>query len=498
MLMRMTRSQLLAAPVTVVALALGLAGCGSGSGASSAKSLPTLQLAGTGAVAQVAGAPSRGTVAIGADGWRLVGTLPGGTPAARPIYTLGSGLAGQATAQRLATVLHAGTVRRNGLGWVVGPTGAPTLIIGSEDGQQWTYSAGGQQCFGPHLDQCAVSSPAIGAPGTATTVHRAHARACVHRTAHATTATPGCGLVPRPLAGLPTVARTRAVAAPILAALGLNTTTARVQRGVVRAPRIVGRHAANGFDTQVDVDANGLVTYASGWLGGARSGASYPLITAAAAFAELRAQPVPEIAIACAQPGGNRTLSGSVCPAFHHVVTGASLGLMLNHRTDGTALLVPAWLFRVRGSADPVPVIAVQQRYVAGPGAQPTNPAGTDHGGPPGSTGGSSGAGGGSAGSSGATTHVNAEGYRTEDGGRTLVLLNTAGICPEPAYTATAKESGSSVTVDVVKREGPPQSPGVACPELAKVFETRVTLSAPLGDRKVINHDGSTVPRSHN
>jgi hypothetical protein len=289
------------------------------------------------------------------------------------------------------------------------------------------------------------------------------------------------------------VARTRAAVVPILTAVGLNPSTARVQRGTAHAPQIISGHTATGFDTQINVDANGLVTYATGWLGGAQAGSSYPLITASAAFAALRAQPLPEIAIACPQPRGNRSLSGARCPAFHHVVTGASLGLMLSHRTDGSALLVPAWLFRVRGSSDPVPVIAVQQRYIAGPGAQPTNPLGTVPAGPPGAVGGNSGAGGGS---SGATTHVNAEGYRTQDGGRTLILLTSAGICPEPTYTATARESTSSVTVDVVKHEGPPQSPGMACPELAKVFETRVSLSAPLGQRTVVNHDGSKVPRA--
>ena len=55
-------------------------------------------------------------------------------------------------------------------------------------------------------------------------------------------------------------------------------------------------------------------------------------------------------------------------------VTGAQLGLILSYDAShtGSAVLVPAWLFAVAGTNDPVPVIAVAPTYLAAPTTGPS------------------------------------------------------------------------------------------------------------------------------
>lgn len=61
-------------------------------------------------------------------------------------------------------------------------------------------------------------------------------------------------------------------------------------------------------------------------------------------------------------------------PTPDQVVTGATLGLTQAYTTDRGILLVPAWLFQVRGESTPVAVGAVQQAFLGQP--KPPSPGG--------------------------------------------------------------------------------------------------------------------------
>ena len=113
-----------------------------------------------------------------------------------------------------------------------------------------------------------------------------------------------------------------------------------------------------GLRTLVDVDRLGVLG-ALGVPSRPAAGDAYPIITAAAALDLLRAMPRAEPAIACAV--------GSSCPGTApQVVTGARLGLTMAY-DDGSPVLVPAWLFSLEGTDDPVAVVAVERRYLADP-----------------------------------------------------------------------------------------------------------------------------------
>ena len=106
------------------------------------------------------------------------------------------------------------------------------------------------------------------------------------------------------------------------------------------------------------------VTSASGWLGGSRAGATYPVISARAAWQQLLHTPMIRPMMACPEPmpGGSDPL---ICGG-PITVTGARFGLSL-HEENGRPLLVPSWLFDVHGSDNALSVVAVAPRYLAAP-----------------------------------------------------------------------------------------------------------------------------------
>jgi hypothetical protein len=174
-------------------------------------------------------------------------------------------------------------------------------------------------------------------------------------------------------------------ARPILEAVDLDPGTARVQsagdqRDVVVRPRVDGLTVV-GLDTRVTVGPDGDITDAAGWLATPTPGPDYPVITAQAAFERLHDQPRPLMAeMPCQVPVG-----ATDCPAPpDRIVRGAQLGLTLGYESGGALLLVPAWLFDVRGQEDPAVVVAVEPDYLGQPDA-------TTGGSAPGSTGGSTG-----------------------------------------------------------------------------------------------------------
>jgi hypothetical protein len=107
-----------------------------------------------------------------------------------------------------------------------------------------------------------------------------------------------------------------------------------------------------------------------------------------------------------------RIVSGTsgCAPTPDRVVTGATLGLTQAYSTDHGILLVPAWLFQVRGEPTPMAVIAVEGAFLGAPtqpsrGGEPTTGSG------PGSIGGGSGANG--------STQITGAPARVEPGGPT-------------------------------------------------------------------------------
>jgi len=123
---------------------------------------------------------------------------------------------------------------------------------------------------------------------------------------------------------------------------------------------------------------------ASGWLATPTADATYPLISARQGYDQLLQQPQPMMALGmpCRIVPGTQ----GCAPTPDRVVTGATLGLTQAYRTDRGILLVPAWLFHVRGQSTPVAVVAVQRAFIGQP--EPPSPiGGPTIGGQPGSAG---------------------------------------------------------------------------------------------------------------
>ena len=198
--------------------------------------------------------------------------------------------------------------------------------------------------------------------------------------------------------------------------------------------------------------------------------------------------PQPEIAIACVQ--------GRVCPGVGpRVVTGAHLGLMLASDA-GAPVLVPAWLFTIKGSDDPVAVVAVDPSYLGDPApgrsdgaSSPPNPATSAT--APGATS----APGASAGGAGPVSGVAdlpardvpaslpVTNLTASADGRTLVQHLTGKHCEDYAGEVTESTSGLDVQVTASRSAGV----SAACPAGSRPVDLTVTLATPLGDRTVVD-----------
>lgn len=168
------------------------------------------------------------------------------------------------------------------------------------------------------------------------------------------------------------------LAKPVLLAAGVAGAPLRITTigsyTFVSADPVVDGLGTSGFSTTISVGPGDRITEASGWLGPAVTGASYPLIGARQAFNRLRsfAHPppgdrppetvcTPHPDLLCPSPdyGG--------CPSdvLPVQVTGAVYGLALSY-SRGERLLVPSWLFSVAGSSLRIPEIAMEPRYLTG------------------------------------------------------------------------------------------------------------------------------------
>lgn len=426
------------------------------------------------AAGRAATAPSLATAGTG-GGYTLVGTLPSGTPADAAAWTLTSGSADSDLVARLAKAFKAGTPVRTGSGWRAGG-----LVVSGDAGQSWWFSPCG-------ADQGVASSTA--SSGVVCSVATPGAVASGTGSGGGSAGSPGSGIAPLPPEGPvagpvepPAVAASvvRAAASPALAALGLSggTVTTNGYGGSVTVTRRVGGLETVGLTTRVDVDRKGVVLSANGWLGNASKADSYPLVSARNAFDAL-----PELRRLAMCPVGP---DGKGCPLPAAIkVTGAHLGLSLQALTGTGQVLVPSWLFDVKGSAEPLAAVAVQRQFLGGD--EPTKEPGTGSAEPlPGP------------GASGPATARATFGFDLAKAGTSAHVLvlgySDSSSCPHANVAPLVKESTDTVYVQL---EADARPTGIACTANAVAKTVDVSLQSPLAGRKVIDlTDGQAVPLS--
>ena len=151
-------------------------------------------------------------------------------------------------------------------------------------------------------------------------------------------------------------------------------------------------------------------------------------------------------------------------------------------------VLVPSWLFDIKGATEPVAIVAVDPVYLADP--LPTDPGG-----------GSSGTGSAVPGSPGTAdpgspvapvapdVEPSASTSRFDsvalvDGGSALRVSFYGGVDTCYSYDVVAKESADQVSLRLVEK-----SRGEVCIDLAQQYERTVKLAKPLGSRTVVDAD---------
>jgi hypothetical protein len=299
-----------------------------------------------------------------------------------------------------------------------------------------------------------------------------------------------------------TAAAARAAARPVLEAAGIDpdSATARAGQGFVVADPTVDALPTHGLTTTVRVTGT-RVSSAGGYLGAPQAGATYPVISARAAWQQLQRLPLARPLIACAEPQPDdsdpMTCGGPI------TVTGARFGLSL-HQENGQPLLVPSWLFDVRGSGNALAIVAVDPRYLASP------PAATASDLTPGSSGsGSSGSGSSGSGSSGSGVPPVAPSpdapppdavtmepappdtrfSSVTTSGRGLAVEFTGGVSACFTYIVVPTETDRRVSLALVEHT----SSNARCIEMAQVYEREVRLAEPLGTRQVVDARSGAV-----
>ncbi|MFB7515966.1 hypothetical protein [Streptomyces sp. NPDC056144] len=292
-------------------------------------------------------------------------------------------------------------------------------------------------------------------------------------------------------------AAAKAAAAPVLKAVGQDdakVTATQVVNGSVRmvnADPVVGGLPTYGWSTGLQIGPDGKPVAASGMLKEPVEGATYPVVGAEKALAELNeaskgtgpigiggcatdppagtavepVAPVEPIAPGNpTEPQGCPTAASA--PPEQVPVTAAVFGLAARD-VAGERLLVPSWLF----TADPAgtaPYTVAQSALVPGQGVAPGEPTPTP------------------------TAARQVQSYRTEDDGRKLTVTFWGGVCSD--YAVTAQESADRVTVRIKET---PRDPDRACIAIAVEVTKTVTLDRPLGSRTVVDGaSGEDVPRS--
>ncbi|MFJ2817878.1 hypothetical protein [Streptomyces sp. NPDC087294] len=382
--------------------------------------------------------------------YRAAGELPAG-PKSASVYAA-RGEVTQAEVARLAKALGLdGTPVTQGESWQVGSAkdgSGPTLTVDKAAPGSWIfhrYATGTDRCEGTLACAKGPANPAGDTVGEAAA---------------------------------------KKAAAPVLKALGqdgakVDASQVMGAQRVVNADPVVGGLPTSGWTTGLTVSASGELVGGTGRLKTPVEGDTYPVLSAAKTLALMNKAPAtdPRMGIGgCAsavplkdeleQPCGS---AASPSGANDSTVTVERAVLGLAERTRlGQPVLVPSWLFEVRGSAArgafTATYPAVDPAYLtsATPSPEPT------------------------ASGSAAPEDVKVNGYAVN--GRELTVGFTGGVCAD--YKATAKESSGSVTVTVTETPWK----GKVCVMIAKELQQKVRLDEPLGDRKVVGTGGKAIP----
>ena len=454
----------LAAGVAVLALVAGSAFLLRDDGAAPGSAdLPVLRIGAGVAAADLAsgdGVSGKGRVIVSA-------TLPAGPDSAR-VYRFGSG---QPDPGRLADVLglEPDQVRT---GDPVAADEGTVLRVGTGPGSPWQFArAGAYVCLDPLAGEDADGSVS------------------------STCAAPPPSSRPGP-DDTPSEAEAIAAAGPVLAAVGLESADARVEPAnrlggaagarTVRVDPDLDDAPTRGFETLVTVDSQGILT-ASGSLAQPRPSDSYPVIGADEAVDLLAAMPVP--LIAC--PESTVPVPPGPACGGPMEVTGATFGRSMQWEGAGERpLLVPAWLFDIKGATEPIAIVAVDPAYLADP--LPTEPgSGSSGSGAPGSPG---------TADPGAPVEPVAPAVEPSastsrfdwvapvDGSPALRVSFYGGVDSCYSYDVVATESADQVTLRLAER-----SKGDVCVDMAQQYERTVKLAKPLGNRTVVDADTGSV-----
>ncbi|MFE2510541.1 hypothetical protein ACFXC9_19165 [Streptomyces naganishii] len=393
--------------------------------------------------------------------YRAGGTLPGG-PGSAAVYRA----RGEVTRDEVARLARAlgvdGTPVAGAQAWTVGTGkdgGGPVLRVNRLAPGTWTFSR-----YAPGTDNC-------------------KGVLCTHDPA-------------APAANPVSAAAAEKAAAPVLKALGqddakVDASQIMGAQRIVNADPVIGGLPTYGWTTGLTVGAQGEVVGGSGQLKAPVKGDTYPVLSARTTLDLMNAAPrtdhrmgiggctVPEppkdrLEAPCGtSPSGSAGTGGD---AF--TVDKAAFGLA-SHYSGGRQLLVPSWLFHVRGvdgggsGGFTVTYPALDPKYLASsaPSGQPTQPTPAP------------------SGSAGApvTEDVKVSGYSTS--GDELTVAFEGGVCSD--YRASVREGQDRVTVTVTEKRWPDR----VCIAIAKEFRQSVHLDRPLGDRKVVGSDGQAIPR---
>ncbi|MEV6618604.1 hypothetical protein AB0N31_33045 [Streptomyces sp. NPDC051051] len=382
--------------------------------------------------------------------YRADGTLPAG-PGSASVYWA-KGEVAQAEVARLAGALGVeGTPVAEGRTWRVGSGNdgsGPVLRVEKGAPGLWTFSR-----YSPGTDACKNGSDVCAPEATASSADPVSEAAA------------------------------KKAAAPVLMAVGQDDATLDAgqvvgARRVVNADPVIDGLPTYGWTTGVTVSAQGEIVAGSGQVKAPAEGAAYPVLGARETLDRMNAAPGtdPRAGIGgCAtpvpaeeQPESPCGTSAGVPPKETLTVEEAVFGLA-PHASGGRQVLVPSWLFSVRGAgagdAYTVTHPAIEPEFLSAP------PAATPSAAPTSGT---------------ETRDVKVDGYTAE--GDELVVGFTGGVCSD--YRATAVESGDRVKVTVTETPWP----DTVCIKIAKFFHRTVRLDEPLGDRTVVGSDGGQVP----
>ncbi|ROQ31856.1 hypothetical protein EDD98_0819 [Streptomyces sp. PanSC19] len=417
-------------------------------------------------------APGEPDPSGGAHGtvYKAKGPLPQG-PSSAAVHRP-EGLVTSAEVTRLAEALGVeGRPELVGDVWTIRPEkdgSGPRLDVMKAAPGSWTYS---WYDGGPVGDAC-LKGPACPPPGAAKP--------------------PASGRTPV------SEAAAKAAAAPVLKALGQDdakVSADQVMDGsvrVVNADPVVDGLPTYGWSTGLRIGPDGRPVSGSGTLKEPAKGATYPVVGAVKALAELNEKakgagpvgiggcatdppagvegsggggPAPVDGSGKADPAAPCRPTGDTAPPTEVPVTGAVFGLAAQD-VAGERVLVPAWLF----TADPVDAApyTVTETAVAPEYLAPVKPSPDE----------------------GTAPARRIESYRTAEDGRKLSVTFWGGVCS--TYTAKAVESPAKVSVRIDEKS----NPGRACIAIAKEITLTVELQSPLGGRPVVDAaSGESVPR---